>query len=85
MYVPKRDYRFEYVTEVMAHVEENQCVSCVFREEGEYPMCLPIAAKITLEEPVEEINDLGSSGLSCTKYRNGTPTPAQVEGQEELF
>jgi hypothetical protein len=85
MYRPHRDGRFEYVTDVINHLEEEQCNTCVFREEGEYPMCLPISGQIILEEPVEEINDLGRDGLICTKYRNGTPTPEQVEGQEELF
>jgi len=85
MYKPRRDYRFEYVTDVISHIEEQQCSSCVFREEGEYPMCLPISGQLILEEPVEEINDLDSAGLVCTKYRNGEPTPEQVEGQGELF
>ncbi len=85
MYIPRRDYRFEYVTEAMEFVEVQECSTCVFREEGEYPMCLPIAAKMTLEEPVEEINDLGDDGISCTKYKQGDPTPPQLEGQEKLF
>jgi hypothetical protein len=85
MYRPHRDYRFEYVTDAINHIEQLQCGSCVFREEGEYPMCLPISGNIILEEPVEEINDLGRAGLVCTKYRLGEPTPQQVDGQKELF
>lgn len=85
MYKPHRDHRYEYLWEAMRDIEEAQCNSCVFRELGEYPMCLPISGQFILEEPVEEINDLGSGGLVCTKYRNGEPTPEQVEGQESLF
>lgn len=85
MYVPKRDQRFEYVTDAMNWVEKTQCNTCVFREEGEYPMCLPVATKITLEKPVEEIDDQGDNGLLCLKYKEGTPTPPQVEGQKVLF
>jgi hypothetical protein len=85
MYRPHRDHRFEYVTDVINHIEEIQCGSCVFREDGEFPMCLPISGQLILEEPVEEINDLGSDGLTCTKYRNGEPSAEQVEGQETLF
>lgn len=48
-------------------------------------MCLPISGQFILEEPVEEIDDLDERGLLCTKYRNGEPTPEQVEGQGELF
>ena len=87
MYRPHRDERFYYVWEAMHHLEENQCNTCVFKNTGDpdYPMCLPISGQFILEEPVEEINDLGSDGLVCTKYRNGEPTPEQIEGQGELF
>lgn len=85
MYKPQRDYRFYYVDEAIRHIEDLQCVACVFRESGEFPMCLPISGQIITEQPVKEINDLGSDGLVCTKYRNGDPTPEQVEGQETLF
>lgn len=85
MYRPHRDRRFEYVTDAINHIEEIQCGSCVFREKGEFPMCLPISGQLILEEPVEEIDDLDERGLLCTKYRLGEPTPEQVEGQGELF
>jgi hypothetical protein len=85
MYRAHRDYRFEYVTDAIDYLEERQCSACVFREEGEYPMCLEISGNLIIEEPVEEISDLGRDGLFCTKYRNGDPTPPQVDGQEELF
>lgn len=87
MYTPHRDERFEYVFEAMSHVEEKQCETCVFRrtDDPDYPMCFEISGQFILELPVEEINDLGSDGLACTKYRPGNPTPEQVEGQEELF
>lgn len=85
MYKPRRDDRFEYVTDAINFIEEEQCGTCVFREEGEFPMCLEISGNLIIEEPVEEISDLGSAGLFCTKYRNGDPTPPQVDGQEELF
>lgn len=66
-YIPRRDYRFEYVFEAMKHVEERDCKDCIFAVPGEYPMCLPISSMFLTEEPVEEIDDLGDDGLRCTK------------------
>lgn len=85
VYTPQRDRRFEYVTDAISWLEESQCNTCVFREEGEFSMCLKISGQMILEEPVEEIDDQGDNGLLCTKHRDGTPTPPQVEGQEVLF
>jgi len=91
MYKPVRDYRFEYAEDAINFIEKHQCGNCIFRRtdqdaiDYDYLMCAEISISISLEEPVEEIDDLGSNGLSCTKYRNGDPTPAQVDGQEELF
>lgn len=85
MYKPRRDYRFEYVTDAINFIEEQQCGTCVFREEGEFPMCLEISGQIILEKPVPEIEDMDGQGIWCQKYKEGTPTPPQVKGQEELF
>ena len=72
MYQPKRDYRFEYMHEALNHVEDNQCRECVFRkpDPNAYgPMCVEIEAQFIMEEPIIEIDDLGDSGLHCTKFR----------------
>lgn len=66
MYKPHRDYRFEYLYEAMEHIEETQCIDCKFVEPGEYPMCVEISGKFLMEEPIEEIEDLGNDGLRCT-------------------
>ena len=71
MYHPHRDYRFEYVWEAMAFVEDNQCRDCQFRKtdsDAYGPMCYEVEAAFMMEEPVVEIDDLGESGLHCTKF-----------------
>lgn len=87
MYKPHRDHRFEYLWDMMSFIEDNQCRTCVFRrtDDEDYPMCFEISGLLIEEEPVEQIDDIGELGLSCTKYRNGEPTPQQVDGQGELF
>lgn len=71
VYTAHRDYRFEYVMEAMNHVEVSQCFECKFRKDDndEYPMCYEIEAPFMLEEPVEEIDDLGDKGLLCKKFQ----------------
>jgi hypothetical protein len=86
MYRAHRDYRFEYAHDVIYFLEEHQCGTCVFRnDDPEMPMCFEIAGAIVTEEPVAEIQDMDDQGVWCQKYKEGTPTPPQVEGQEELF
>lgn len=72
MYEPRRDSRFEYVWEAMAHVEERQCTSCALQNnrDDEYFMCGEIEYKLMECEPVEEFSDLGELGLHCNKYRD---------------
>lgn len=73
MYLPRRDHRFEYLWDAMSHVEHNQCGDCKLRKpesDGAYgPMCYEIEATFMQEEPVVEIEDLGDSGLWCTKFQ----------------
>lgn len=70
MYKPHRDYRFEYLFDAMDFIEENQCVSCKFKEtrDEEYPMCDEISIPFINEEAIEEIDDLGDKGLVCRRY-----------------
>lgn len=83
-YIPRRDYRFEYVTEAISFVEERQCIDCFFKESGEFPMCMEIQGNVMLEEPIEEWSDLGDEGLLCNKYRNEVVAGNEVN-QEKLF
>lgn len=87
MYRPQRDHRFEYVHDAIHFIEQYQCGACVFRrtDDEEYPMCFEVSGTFYLEEPMEEIDDLGNDGLTCKKYKPGDPTPDQVIGQESLF
>lgn len=78
-YKPQRDRRFEYLWEVMAFIEDNQCRSCKFSrlqdpdEEKnfaeEYPMCPEIEGALLTEEPVEALDDVGDDGVVCRKYQ----------------
>jgi hypothetical protein len=69
-YIPRRDGRFEYLTDALAFIEERQCGDCVFQfaRDGFY-MCGEIEAKVFAEQPVLEINDLGDEGLFCKLYQ----------------
>jgi hypothetical protein len=86
MYTPHRG-RFYYIDEAINFLEEKQCRTCVFRntEDPEYPMCLELSGTFYLEQPMPEIVDPGDEDIVCIKYKQGDPTPPQVEGQEELF
>lgn len=86
MYIPKRDSRFEYVHEALFFIENNQCETCVFRQldDEEMPMCLEISGKFFLEEPIVEVDDLGSDGIVCTKYRD-EELASQERDQSTLF
>ena len=87
-YVPRRDYRFEYIYDAVSFVEEYQCGTCRFRknpdDEGqhaiEFPMCFEVEAAIMAEDgPVEALDDLGTSGVVCVKYRQGNPEDFVVD------
>lgn len=73
-YTPGRDYRFEYVTDVMQFIERHQCHDCVFKESGEYPMCNEVSGQLLVQDsdfaPVEELDDRGPDGVVCVKYRH---------------
>lgn len=94
MYKPTRDYRFEYIWDAMAFIEDNQCRTCAFGKLNdpdenknhafEYPMCYEIEGEFITEEPVEAIDDCGDEGLVCTKYRSAE-LANQEPGQGVLF
>lgn len=77
-YKPRRDYRFEYIWDAIAWVEDNQCRSCIHRKSeqshsfnDEYPMCHEVEADFVEEKPVQAVEDLGDEGLLCTRYQMG--------------
>ena len=81
-YIPRRDYRFEYIWDAIKFVEEYQCVTCRFRKDAdsEFPMCFEVEAAIMAEDgPVEALDDLGDSGVVCVKYRRGNPEDFVVD------
>lgn len=82
-YIPRRDYRFEYMTEAMTNIEENSCsLGCVHAEmDNEYlSITCPVMNKIWDEKPIEEFEDAGDEGLFC-KVR----VPLETIGQGRLF
>lgn len=86
--IPSKHFPYLYMP--FEILEENQCHNCVFRKlninEYDGPMCFEVESKILLEnEPVSEVTNFGGDDLVCTKYREGNPTPPQIEGQLELF
>ena len=66
-YTPHRDYRWEYISDMLNWMEENQCFNCIFRETGEVIMCMEFQGQAFLEEPMEEWDDLGDEGVACNK------------------
>jgi hypothetical protein len=86
MYKPHRG-RFHYIHEAIFFLEDKQCGTCVFRntEDPDYPMCVELGGQFFMEEPMPEIVDPGNEDIVCTKYRQGDPTPPEVEAQEALF
>ena len=66
VYKPRRDHRFEYITEVIEHIEDKNCsLGCVNAIEGEYPgNDCPIMIDILLETPNPAIVDHGG-WLEC--------------------
>jgi hypothetical protein len=85
-YTPHRDERFEYITDLMGFIEENQCTVCYFRSDREeYPMCFEIEGQIFTEEPVAELEDVGTQGVVCTKFRLDDPPEPVDTNQIPLF
>jgi hypothetical protein len=92
MYQPHRDRRFEYVWEVMSFIEDNQCGTCAFKNpHGEntigepYMMCGPIEYELTVENPVEGLDDVGDDGVVCRLYREETLVEQEHPDQLRLL
>lgn len=92
-YAAHRDERFQYVTDVIGFIEENQCKVCRFRKSEEdwdfdiandYPMCVEIEGPLSLEEPVQALDDHGSAGVVCSKFALGAP-PLPVDPNQLLL
>lgn len=93
MYTPGRDYRFEYLWDLMEFIEEHQCRTCAFSKlvtdnnahAEEYPMCWAVEAQIMAEDgPVAALDDRGVEGVVCTRYRNAEAA-VEEENQDTLF
>jgi len=70
MYKARRDGRFEYAADAIAHIEQYNCVhGCLFADNATPEMpggqCDTLLA-VTLSDDVGEINDLGDR-LECTR------------------
>ena len=86
MYIPRRDSRFEYIWELLSHVEERQCNDCFFKSDREgYPMCGEVEAQVIEEGPVVELDDRGEHGVVCTKYRDVVLAEQEHIDQYRLF
>lgn len=85
-YRARRDYRFEYVWDVMEFIEENQCGTCAFKSDRpDYPMCFEIEGELISEEPVPALDDRGDEGVVCTRYRNDVLAEQAHPDQGRLF
>lgn len=88
-YTPGRDYRFEYVTDVIEFVERFQCADCAFKESGEYPMCNEVSGQLLVQDsefaPVPELDDRGSDGVVCVKYRQDVLVEQEHPDQGRLL
>lgn len=86
MYTPHRDERFDYIWELMEFIEETQCGTCAFKSDRfENPMCFEIEAEIIDEKPVADLDDKGSDGVECTRYRNDDLHEQAHADQGRLF
>lgn len=86
-YTPRRDERFEYVWDVMRFVEDKQCKSCafMFNRDDEYFMCGEIEYELMEMNVVPELDDAGSDGVVCTRYRSVDDYTHPDPLQQELF
>ena len=84
-YFPRRDDRFEYLTEAASFVEDRQCTTCAFKSDRpDYPICFEIEGILLEEDPIIAWDDRGNAGLHCNKYRNEELADQEVN-QEKLF
>ena len=93
-YKPHREYRFHDIWDLIHFIEENQCEACYFRKNPhehdlqfatDYPMCYEIEGSIMSEEPVEELDDAGDSGVVCKRFKLGDPQPPDDPHQLSLL
>lgn len=69
-YIPRRDERFYYLSDVLEHIEETQCVNCLWRS-GEFPTseCPQVnGVDLLLEIQVPEFIDYGDR-IVCTEHK----------------
>lgn len=89
-YTPGRDYRFEYVTDVVTFVETYQCHDCAFKSDRpDYPMCFEVEGQLLVQDsdfaPVEELDDRGSDGVVCVRYRQDVLAEQEHPDQGRLI
>lgn len=72
-YQPKRTARFDHVGDLLAFLEERQCHDCVFRNLGdeEFPMCLERSGPASLEEAIEEWEEVLPDVVVCHAWQEG--------------
>lgn len=92
MYNPSRSSRYHYLWDLMHDIEDNQCRTCVFSKlvtdpglhADEFPMCWKIEGTLSLEEPVEVLDELPDGVVVCRQYRN-VDRALEARGQGSLF
>jgi hypothetical protein len=80
-YTPGRG-RFHSVTDLIEHIERNNCVGCAVpdpKDIAEYGPggCCSILAATILEEPMTELDDDGEI-ITCNQRTQVPPDPAQL-------
>lgn len=72
VFIPRRDYRFEYAEDALEFIEINFCSKgCKFScGDIDYPSmgCVTMVDELLLEIPVKTIVDADERGLICTAY-----------------
>jgi hypothetical protein len=94
-YTPRRTAEFEYVWELISHIEHNQCFDCAFSKpvvdpdsephSSEYPMCYEIEAAIIAEEPLEALDEAPDGVVVCSLYKNKVLAEQEHPDQGRLY
>lgn len=86
-YRPRRDHRFEYLTDVMSFVERNQCNGCGFKSDRpDYPMCFEVEGELFAENgPVAALDDRGNDGVVCVLFRDQELVAQEHPDQRRLL